>query len=66
LTNSAQWQGLIVKAQSGFFTVKTETGFVVCQLRGRLKQGRATGDIAAGGRPKLVVGRPSRGGVNTR
>jgi ribosome biogenesis GTPase len=40
-------QGLIVKAQSGFFTVETGQGFVVCQLRGKLKQGKATGDIAA-------------------
>jgi ribosome biogenesis GTPase len=40
-------QGLIVKAQSGFFTVETAQGFVICQLRGKLKQGRATGDIAA-------------------
>jgi len=40
-------RGLIIKAQSGFFTVETESGFVVCQLRGKLKQGKATGDIAA-------------------
>jgi len=39
--------GLIIKAQSGFFTVKTGEGLVVCKLRGKLKQGRATGDIAA-------------------
>lgn len=39
--------GLIIKAQSGFFTVNTGQGFVVCQLRGKLKRGRATGDIAA-------------------
>jgi ribosome biogenesis GTPase len=39
--------GLIVRAQSGFFTVETGAGPVVCQLRGRLKQGRAKGDIAA-------------------
>lgn len=39
--------GLIVKAQSGFFTVQTDAGAVVCQLRGKLKQGRATGDLAA-------------------
>jgi len=38
---------LIIKAQSGFFTVETGQGFIVCQLRGKLKQGRATGDIAA-------------------
>jgi ribosome biogenesis GTPase len=39
--------GLIVKAQSGFFTVDTGAGLVVCQLRGKLKQGKAKGDIAA-------------------
>lgn len=40
-------RGLIIKAQSGFFTVETDTGFIVCQLRGKLKKGRALGDIAA-------------------
>ena len=39
--------GLIVKAQSGFFSVETEAGLIVCQLRGKLKQGRAVGDLAA-------------------
>jgi ribosome biogenesis GTPase / thiamine phosphate phosphatase len=41
--------GLIVKAQSGFFTVDIGQGLVVCQLRGKLKRGRAMGDIAAVG-----------------
>jgi ribosome biogenesis GTPase / thiamine phosphate phosphatase len=45
--SEATQQGLIIKAQSGFFTVETGQGFIVCQLRGKLKQGRATGDIAA-------------------
>jgi len=49
-------QGLIIKAQSGFFTVETRQGFVVCQLRGKLKQGRALGDIAAvGDRVRITV-----------
>ncbi len=39
--------GLIIKAQSGFFTVRTQEGDYVCQLRGRLKKGPRTGDIAA-------------------
>lgn len=39
--------GLIVQAQSGFFTVATDSGNIICQLRGKLKQGRATGDLAA-------------------
>ena len=47
MTNETKLQGLIIKAQSGFFTVETGQGFIVCQLRGKLKQGRATGDIAA-------------------
>ena len=40
-------RGLIIRAQSGFFTVETEAGPVVCQLRGRLKRGPRTGDLAA-------------------
>ena len=59
MTNENMQHGLIIKAQSGFFTVETGLGLtvshrradgtngVVCQLRGKLKQGRATGDIAA-------------------
>ena len=42
-------EGLIIKAQSGFSTVKTGEGLVICQLRGKLKKGKATGDIAAPG-----------------
>ncbi|MBK7454505.1 MAG: ribosome small subunit-dependent GTPase A [Anaerolineales bacterium] len=37
----------MIKAQSGFFTVETGLGLVICRLRGKLKQGRAIGDIAA-------------------
>ncbi len=49
-------QGLIIKAQSGFFTVETDQGFVVCQLRGKFKKGRAQGDIAAiGDRVQITV-----------
>jgi ribosome biogenesis GTPase len=56
--------GLIVKAQSGFFSVEmsprrhgdAELGLVVCQLRGKLKKGRALGDIAAlGDRVRITV-----------
>ena len=55
MTNTIQ-QGLIIKAQSGFFTVETGQGFIVCQLRGKLKQGRATGDIAAiGDRVRITL-----------
>jgi ribosome biogenesis GTPase len=47
LTNEITKKGLITKAQSGFFWVETGEGVIVCQLRGKLKRGRATGDIAA-------------------
>ena len=56
MVNEPSLQGLIIKAQSGFFTVETRQGFVVCQLRGKLKQGRAKGDIAAiGDRVRITV-----------
>jgi len=41
--------GLITKAQSGFFSVHTEDGDYVCQIRGRLKQRRQASDLAAVG-----------------
>jgi ribosome biogenesis GTPase len=47
LTNETYKRGLIIKAQSGFFTVETGEGLIICRLRGKLKQGRAVGDIAA-------------------
>jgi len=47
LTNEIYKRGLVIKAQSGFFTVASGEGLVICQLRGKLKQGRAVGDIAA-------------------
>jgi ribosome biogenesis GTPase len=42
-------EGLVVSAQSGFYAVQTDAGEVVCRLPGRLKQGKAAGDIVAVG-----------------
>ena len=48
--------GLIIRAQSGFFTVETREGSFVCQLRGRIKKGPRTGDLAAiGDRVRITV-----------
>jgi ribosome biogenesis GTPase len=47
LANEQSLQGLIIKAQSGFFTVETGEGLVIGQLRGKLKHGKATGDLAS-------------------
>jgi ribosome biogenesis GTPase len=40
-------RGLIIQAKSGFYTVKTDEGYYLCHLRGRLKRGPRLGDIAA-------------------
>lgn len=42
-------EGLVVKTQSGFFTVATSDGPVICQIPGRLKKGRRTTDLVAAG-----------------
>ncbi len=42
-------RGLIVRSQSGFYTVEVGTASYTCRLRGRLKQGRRLGDIVAVG-----------------
>jgi len=42
-------EGLVIRAQSGFLEVRTETGVYTCRLRGRLKQGEQEGDIVAVG-----------------
>jgi ribosome biogenesis GTPase len=58
-----QIPGLIVRSQSGFFAVRTEGGTLTCHLRGRLKQGRRTGDIAAVGDRVQVTLQPEGGGM---
>ena len=40
-------KGLIIRSQSGFFTVQTECGPLVCKLRGRLKKSARHGDLVA-------------------
>jgi ribosome biogenesis GTPase / thiamine phosphate phosphatase len=40
-------RGLVVRTQSGFYTIETGHGQFVAQLRGRLKQGQATEDLVA-------------------
>jgi len=38
-------RGLVISSQSGFYTVQSDDGQWVCQLRGRLKKGRREGDV---------------------
>jgi ribosome biogenesis GTPase len=63
--SEASANGLIVKAQSGFFQVETGGELVTCQLRGKLKQGRAKGDIAAlGDRVHITISADGSGMID--
>jgi ribosome biogenesis GTPase len=55
--------GLITKAQSGFFTVHSESGPVVCTLRGQLKEKRRDTDLAALGDRVTFVPRDDGTGI---
>jgi ribosome biogenesis GTPase / thiamine phosphate phosphatase len=56
-------RGFVVRSQSGFYTVETDAGPLVCQLRGRLKKGPRLGDVVAIG-DWVQVGRlDARSGV---
>lgn len=46
MDESTVW-GWIIRLLSGFYTVQTDHGAYVCQLRGKLKLHRAAGDIIA-------------------
>jgi ribosome biogenesis GTPase / thiamine phosphate phosphatase len=55
--------GLIIKAQSGFFTVHTGAGPVVCKLRGRLKKEKRDSDLAAVGDRVTITRHPDGTGL---
>ena len=55
--------GIILKAQSGFFTVRTDAGDFVCQLRGRLKKRRQDTDLAAIGDHVQISVHPDGAGM---
>jgi ribosome biogenesis GTPase len=58
-----QIPGLVVRSQSGFFTVQTESGVLTCHLRGRLKRGKHVGDIVAVGDRVQVSHQPDGKGM---
>jgi ribosome biogenesis GTPase len=65
MTDPQHRTGLIIRAQSGFFSVLSADSepAVTCQLRGRLKQGRRKGDIAAVGDTVAFTLLPDGSGV---
>ncbi|MCC7358258.1 MAG: ribosome small subunit-dependent GTPase A [Anaerolineales bacterium] len=60
---SAWLPGLVTKAQSGFFWVRTSQGDFVCRLRGRLKQVRQASDLAAVGDRVEIARQPDGTGT---
>ena len=60
---SEQIPGWIIRLQSGFFAVQTDQGLITCKLRGRLKKGRAEGDIVAVGDRVKISLLPDEDGV---
>jgi len=65
MTDPQHRTGLIIRAQSGFFSVLGADSdlTVTCILRGRLKQGRREGDIAAVGDNVIFTLLPDGSGV---
>jgi ribosome biogenesis GTPase len=58
--------GIVLKAQSGFFTVRTEAGDFVCHVRGRLKQKRQASDlIAIGDHVEISTQAPGKGMIES-
>jgi ribosome biogenesis GTPase / thiamine phosphate phosphatase len=55
--------GTVIKAQSGFFFVHTESGDFVCHLRGRLKKARRVTDLIAVGDRVEISTQPDGGGM---
>lgn len=58
-----QQKGLVVRTQSGFFTVETPHGPVVCQLRGKLKEAYKETDLVAIGDRVTIERLPDGTGV---
>lgn len=55
-------QGLVVRTQAGYQDVQTEAGVYRCRLRGRLRKGRAEGDLVAVGDQVLIDPQPDMTG----
>lgn len=65
-SSPALLNGLIVRSQSGFFTVETDCGTFICHLRGRLKKGPRLGDIVAvGDRVQVSSQSPGQGMIES-
>ncbi|MGI6250123.1 MAG: ribosome small subunit-dependent GTPase A [Anaerolineaceae bacterium] len=58
-------EGLIIRSQAGYMTARTNQGDYVCRVRGRLRRGRAEGDlVAVGDRVKISVNADGSGNID--
>lgn len=58
--------GWVLRSQSGFYTVDTELGTVICRPRGRLKKGSSEGDvIAIGDRVHISLNADGTGAIES-
>ena len=66
--NSSQnlLQGLVIRSQAGYMTVHTARGDVLCRVRGKLRRGRAEGDLVAVGDQVLIEKHEDGSGSITR
>ena len=57
-------RGTVLRAQSGFFWVRTDAGVIECTLRGRLKRERQSSDIAViGDEVEIMQVSPTHGAI---
>ena len=61
-TSEASGTGLVVCARSGFFEVELSGRVRICRMRGRLKQGRRTTDLAVVG-DRVRISEDGEGGT---
>ncbi len=61
----AIYDGLVISAKSGFFTVHTEAGQVICRLRGKIKKKRLEDGFATiGDRVEIEINEDQSGAIN--
>jgi ribosome biogenesis GTPase len=58
-----EYSGIIISSRSGFYTVHTRSGDVICQMRGRLKEERLNESLAAVGDKVAISVLPDGKGV---
>ncbi len=63
MTRTNELPGLVIKTQSGFYTVQTARGPLVCQLRGALKQASKKTELCVIGDRVIVEALPDGSGT---